>query len=69
MKLKYEELTFKVIGAAMRVHSKLGSGFQELMYQRALEIEFKMLGLLFTREYSMPVYYREQQIGTRRVAF
>ena len=53
----------------MRVHTKLGTGYQELIYQRALEIELELEGLKFEREKSMPVTYLGQQIGTRRVDF
>ena len=67
--MKYEELTHKIIGCAMRVHSALGNGFQEVIYQRAMEIEMADNGISFSREYEMPVYYKNQQIGTRRVDF
>ncbi|NQU55058.1 MAG: GxxExxY protein [Bacteroidetes bacterium] len=67
--MKYEELTHKIIGCAMRVHSALGNGFQEVIYQRAMEIEMADNGITFSREYEMPVYYKNQQIGTRRVDF
>lgn len=53
----------------MRVHSGLGCGFQEVIYQRALEIEMNLAGLDFQREFEMLVYYRGQPIGTRRVDF
>ena len=53
----------------MRVHSHLGNGFQEVIYQRALEIEMADEGISFVREMEMPVYYKDQQIGTRRVDF
>jgi GxxExxY protein len=53
----------------MTVHQTLGNGFQEVIYQRALEIEMRLAGILFHREYEMPIYYRESQIGTRRVDF
>jgi GxxExxY protein len=66
---KYSELTSKIIGCAMTVHSELGNGFQEVIYQRALEIEMADQGIAFSREYEMPVYYKKQQIGTRRVDF
>lgn len=66
---KYSELTAKIIGCAMTVHKTLGNGFQEVIYQRALEIEMSMEGLAFNREFEMPIFYREQQIGTRRVDF
>ena len=66
---KYSELTSKIIGCAITVHKALGNGFQEVIYQRALEIEMQLEGIQFNREYEMPVYYREQQIGTRRVDF
>lgn len=67
--MKYEELTHKIIGCAMRVHSAIGNGFQEVIYQRAMEIEMADTGISFSREYEMPVYYKNQQIGTRRVDF
>ncbi|MBN1409013.1 MAG: GxxExxY protein [Calditrichaceae bacterium] len=66
---KYSDLTSKIIGCAMKVHSTLGNGFQEVIFQRALAIEMTKQGLSFVREMEMPVYYDEQQIGTRRVDF
>ncbi len=63
------ELTGKVIGCAMTVHSALGNGFQEVTYQRALEVEMADEGLSFTREHEMPIYYKGRQIGSRRVDF
>lgn len=66
---KYSDLTAKIIGCAMRVHSALGNGFQEVIYQRALAIEMADEGLTFSREHEMPVYYKGRQIGTRRVDF
>ena len=66
---KYSELTAKIIGCAMAVHKTLGNGFQEVIYQRALEIEMRLAGIEFSREFEMPIYYREEHIGTRRVDF
>lgn len=66
---KYSELTGKIIGCAMEVHKRLSNGFQEVIYQRALEIEMKLTGIEFSREHEMPIFYREEQIGTRRVDF
>lgn len=66
---KYSELTGKIIGCAMEVHKRLGNGFQEVIYQRALEIEMKLTGIEFSREHEMPIFYRDEQIGTRRVDF
>lgn len=67
--MKHEELTGKIIGCAMKVHSALGNGFQELIYQRALAIEFKHENILFEREKEMPIFYRNVNIGSRRVDF
>lgn len=66
---KYSDITEKIIGCAMKVHSTLGNGFQEVIYQRALAIEMGIEGLTFIRELEMPIYYYEAQIGTRRVDF
>ena len=64
---KYSELAGKIIGCAMTVHNTLGNGFQELIYQRALALELAANGINFVPEFEMPIYYREQRIGTRRV--
>ncbi|WP_229598536.1 GxxExxY protein [Runella zeae] len=53
----------------MTVHKTLGNGFQEVIYQRALEIEMREAGISFNREFEMPIFYRKQQIGVRRVDF
>ncbi len=66
---KYSDLTSRIIGCAMKVHSTLGNGFQEVIYQRALAIEMTKQGLSFEREMEMPIYYDDQNIGTRRVDF
>ncbi len=66
---KYSDLTGKIIKCAMTVHSTLGNGFQEVIYQRAVAIEMQLAGIDFSREFEMPIFYREEQIGTRRVDF
>ena len=53
----------------MAVHSAMGNGFQEVIYQRALEIEMMDQHLSFAREQEMPIYYKGRQIGSRRVDF
>jgi hypothetical protein len=63
------QITHKIIGRAMKVHSILGNGFQEVIYQRALAIKFNLNGLVFKREMEMPFFYQNEQIGTRRVDF
>lgn len=66
---EFNDCTSRIIGCAMRVHATLGNGFQEVIYQRALEIEMASEGLGFLREMEMPIFYKEVQIGTRRVDF
>jgi GxxExxY protein len=67
--MKHEDVTHKIIGCAMKVHSTLGNGFQEVIYQRALAIEIKEAGLRFQREMEMPIHYKGKKIGLRRVDF
>ena len=71
MKSKEEinELTHRIIGCAMTVHNTLGNGFQEVIYQRALAIEFIYQNISFVREMEMELFYRSEPIGTRRVDF
>jgi len=66
---KYSKETGLIIGLAMEVHRHLGSGFQEVIYQRALEKEFTKHLFPFKREFTMPVMYKGEKIGTRRVDF
>jgi GxxExxY protein len=67
--MKHEDLTHRIIGCAMTVHSTLGNGFQEVIYQRAMAIEMEKQGLLFSREMEMTIFYDGIDIGTRRVDF
>ena len=69
--LLYQDITGKIIGCAYEVHSFLGNGFQEVVYQRALALEFKNAGLNFNRELEMPIYYKnyKEEVGLRRVDF
>ncbi|MFZ9847354.1 MAG: GxxExxY protein [Flavobacteriales bacterium] len=63
------DITRKIIGCAMKVHSALGNGFQEVIYQRALAIEMQKQSLEFQREMEMTIFYDGIDIGTRRVDF
>ena len=65
----HSELTGRIIGCAMEVHKVLGNGFQEVIYQRALEIEMTQQGLSFSREHEMEISYKGIKIGSRRVDF
>jgi len=67
--MQEKELTHKIIGCAMKVHTVLGNGFQEVIYQRALAIEMSKQGLSFAREMEMQIFYEGEHIGTRRVDF
>ena len=66
---KYSDITGKVIGCAMEVHKILGNGFQEVIYQRALANEMRLQNLNFGREIEMQIFYKGEEIGTRRVDF
>jgi GxxExxY protein len=66
---KYSELTSKIIKCAMLVHGTLGNGFQEVIYQRALAIELRDAEIEYFREFEMPIFYKKEHIGTRRVDF
>ena len=64
-----DELTYKIIGFAMKVHNTLGNGFQEVIYQRCLAIEMERQQIVFARELEMPIYYEDIEVGTRRADF
>ena len=64
-----DELTYQIIGCAMKVHNTLGNGFQEVIYQRCLAIELSRAGIDFDREVEQTIYYDGIQVGTRRADF
>jgi len=63
------EITYKINGCAMKIHNTLGNGFQEVIYQRCLAIEFEKSGLSFARELSHPLFYNGIEVGSRRADF
>ncbi len=69
IELDLNDITYKINGCAMKVHNYLGNGFQEVIYQRCLAIEFKNAGLQFGREIEQILYYYGENVGTRRVDF
>jgi GxxExxY protein len=66
---KHSEITGAVIGCGMRVHSGLGPGYPEVIYQRAMAYELDKIGLSFAREVSIPILYNGIQVGLRRADF
>lgn len=69
--LKYKKITEQIIGASFDVHTFLGNGFQEVIYQRALSYEMSQRDLNFQREIEQEIFYKElsKPIGTRRADF
>ena len=68
-KYPLSDLTGKIIKCDIEVQKHLGNGIQEVIYQRALAIEFALQQVPFEREFEMPLYYKGEHIGTRRVDF
>ncbi|PRY10351.1 GxxExxY protein [Pontibacter ummariensis] len=67
--MKLDEITYRAIGCAMKVHNTLGSGFQEVIYQRCLALELELAGLNFEREKEQVIYYNGMEVGSRRADF
>lgn len=67
--IERDELTYKIIGCAMKVHNTLGNGFQEVIYQRCLAIELTRADVSFQREKEQTIFYDEIDVGTRRADF
>jgi GxxExxY protein len=57
----------QIIDAAVRVHRELGPGFLESIYEEALSVELRLLGLPFERQKPVPVFYRGHAIGEHRL--
>jgi GxxExxY protein len=67
--MEKDDLTFRINGCAMTAHRKLGRGFREYVYCRALAIELGRANILFEREVWLPIYYDNFNIAARRVDF
>ncbi len=67
--MKLDDITFKINGCAMKVHNTLGSGFQEVIYQRCLAIELRRADLSYEREKEHTIFYEGIEVGTRRADF
>ena len=67
--LRDSEITQQIIAAAIRVHRQLGPGFLESVYEEALAVEFALGGIQFVRQYPVPIFYRDHQIGEHRLDF
>lgn len=67
--MKEEELTGRIIGAAIAVHKELGPGFVESVYEEALSIEFESSGIRYERQKPVPVLYRNKRVGEHRLDF
>ncbi|MFD3003269.1 GxxExxY protein [Pontibacter toksunensis] len=67
--MRLNDITYKVIGCAMKVHNTLGNGFQEVIYQRCLAIEMELDGLGFEREKEQIIFYKDTVVGSRRADF
>jgi GxxExxY protein len=67
--MEKDELTYSVIGCAMKVHNTLGNGFQEIIYQRCLAIELQRAKIKFVQEQEQVIFYEGIEVGLRRVDF
>ena len=67
MVLKYEELTSRVIAAAIEVHRRLGPGFIESIYEHALVVELHKRGLKVEEQVEVPIEYEGVEVGRHRL--
>jgi len=62
-KLIYKQLSDKVLQAAFSVHSSVGSGLLESVYQKALEVELEFLNVPFASQVPLRVFHRNKLVG------
>ena len=65
----FDDGTSDIIRCAIEVHKVLGPGFREIVYQRALALEFEMADISYSREVEIAIYYKGEKIDTRRADF
>jgi len=66
-KLAHEELTGRIIACAIEVHKALGPGFLESIYEAAMVVELKRVGIRVEQQRSLPIFYREVMVGEHRL--
>ncbi|MDR1585295.1 MAG: GxxExxY protein [Prevotellaceae bacterium] len=64
----YKEESYRIIGSAMEVYNTLGRGFIELVYQEALEMEFRERNIPFIPQAPIEVYYKKQKLKRNFIA-
>ena len=64
MKEQKDPKTHTIIGAGMEVHSQLGRGFLEAVYQEAFALELSTRNIPFAKEVRLPIYYKGQELPT-----
>jgi GxxExxY protein len=57
------DLTYRIIGAAMAVHNQLGYGYKEEVYEKAMEVELNKAGIMVQRQFPAPVEYEGEQVA------
>ncbi len=67
MGLEYKELTEKIIGGAIEVHRRLGPGFIESIYEKALVVELRKRGLQVKEQYEVIIEYDGVEVGRHRL--
>lgn len=67
--MKFDHLSYKIIGICLKIHKELKTGFPEKIYHRALELEMRQAMLNYTSEYWIPIYYQKELISKRRIDF
>ncbi len=67
MKLEHEDLTDRIIAAAIEVHKTLGPGFLESVYENALSIEFESCHIPYEKQWEIPLFYKNEEIGKHRL--
>ncbi|MGB7062574.1 MAG: GxxExxY protein [Candidatus Zixiibacteriota bacterium] len=67
--IPHQDLTYEIIGAAMEVHSQVGPGYKEEIYQKALEIELRNRKLEFEPQKTVEVKFKGEMIGLQILDF
>jgi GxxExxY protein len=62
-KIPHEDITYRIIAAAIYVHNKLGSGFKEEVYDRAMRVALEIQNLSFESQKAVDIYFEGTAVG------